>query len=162
VTLGREMNGFDPGAGFFDAICQDPELAHLKLIAEPWDVGQGGYNLGRFPAAFSEWNDRFRDGLRRYWRGDPAMRSDVAARLARSMLTSLLTALGTPMLLSGDEYGRTQQGNNNAYCQDNDLSWFDWRAARSHEGRALTDFAGRLAGLRRTYPTLRCSQYLGG
>ena len=238
-TLGREPLGFDGGAGFFDALMQDPVLSTLKLIAEPWDIGPGGYQLGHFPSGFAEWNDRFRDGLRRYWRGDPNMRPDVAARLSgsgdifdtharrpwasvnyiashdgmtlndlvtysrkhneangehgqdgapdehssncgaegptndaeitklrerlkRSMLVSVLTALGTPMILSGDEYGRTQGGNNNAYCQDNEISWFDWEAAGSEQGRTLTSFVGRLAQIRKDYPTLRCRAFLGG
>ena len=84
ATLGREAYGFDPGAGFFDALRQDPTLAGVKLIAEPWDVGPGGYQLGRHPAGFAEWNDRFRDGIRRFWRGDPGLRAEIAARLAGS------------------------------------------------------------------------------
>jgi len=239
TTLGREPLGFDTGAGFFDALMQDPELASLKLIAEPWDVGPGGYQLGHFPSGFAEWNDRFRDGLRRYWRGDPGMRPDVAARMSgsgdifdtrarrpwssinyiashdgmtlndlvsyaskhneangednhdgngdehsanwgaegesddpdirerrrrlqRSMLTSVLTALGTPMVLSGDEYGRTQKGNNNAYCQDNETSWFAWNLARSEEGEAQCRFFSRLTKIRAAYPTLRCRSFLSG
>jgi len=238
-SLGREPLGFDTGAGLFDALMQDPTLSNLKLIAEPWDLGPGGYQLGHFPAGFAEWNDRFRDGLRRYWRGDNGMRPDVAARLSgsgdlfdtrarrpwasvnyiashdgltlndlvtyaskhneangengndgppddyssnwghegptddadtlnlrqrvvRSMLTSAFTSLGTPMILSGDEYGRTQRGNNNAYCQDNELSWFDWKAVGSESGERLVQFVARLAQLRREYSTLRCNQFLGG
>jgi len=238
-TLGREPQGFDSGAGFFDAILQDPVLSPLKLIAEPWDLGPGGYQLGHFPTGFAEWNDKFRDDLRRYWRGDGGMRPEVAARLSgsgdifdtrtrrpwasvnyiashdgltltdlvsystkhnqangengmdgalddfssnwgqegqtndqeiiahrdrvkRAMLTSVFGALGTPMILSGDESGRTQRGNNNAYCQDNEISWFDWNAAHSESGEALARFVARLAELRRAYPTLRCQQFLGG
>jgi glycogen operon protein len=237
-TLGREPLGFDTGSGFFDSLMQDPVLSTLKLIAEPWDVGPGGYQLGHFPPAFAEWNDKYRDSLRRYWRGDGGMRPDVAARLtgsgdifdtrarrpwssvnyiashdgmtladivtysrkhneangedgkdgspedfsnnwgaegptqdqgivehrrrvARSMLTSVLTSLGTPMVLAGDEYGRTQGGNNNAYCQDNETSWFDWKAARSDAGEALAAFLSRLTSIRRDYPTLRCRRFLG-
>ena len=238
-TLGREPLGFDTGAGFFDAIRQDPVLSTLKLIAEPWDLGPNGYQLGHFPAGFAEWNDRFRDDLRRYWRGDSDMRRDVAARLSgsgdlfdthtrrpwasinyiashdgmtlvdlvsfaskhneangengsdgapedfssnwghegptddanvtalrdritRAMLTSVFASLGTPMLLSGDEYGRTQRGNNNAYCQDNEISWFDWRAAHSDKGEALARFIARLVQLRKDYPALRCNRFLSG
>ncbi|MBV8581487.1 MAG: glycogen debranching protein GlgX, partial [Candidatus Eremiobacteraeota bacterium] len=84
VTLGREGHGFDPGSGFFDAACQDPVLSRVKLIAEPWDTGPGGYRLGQHPPGFAEWNDRFRDGLRRFWRGSDGQRSDFAARLAGS------------------------------------------------------------------------------
>ena len=82
VTLGREANGFDPGSGFFDALRQDPVLADVKLISEPWDIGAGGYQLGNHPAGFAEWNDRFRDGIRRFWRGDAGQRAELAARLA--------------------------------------------------------------------------------
>lgn len=84
TILGREANGFDPGAGFFDALCQDPLLAGIKMIAEPWDIGPGGYQLGRYPPGFAEWNDRFRDGVRRFWRGDEGLRPELAARIAGS------------------------------------------------------------------------------
>jgi glycogen operon protein len=238
LTLGRESWGFDPQAAFFDVLRQDPVLSPLKLITEPWDVGPGGYQLGHFPPGFSEWNDRYRDGIRRYWRGDSAMRPEVAARLSgsgdlfdprkkrphasinylashdgftlqdlvsyetkhneangednqdgtsenystnygaegptedktilayrqrvkRAMLATLFGSQGTPMLLMGDECGRSQNGNNNAYCQDDELSWFDWSLAQSDEGEALTDFIRRLIDLRRRYPTLRCDRYLG-
>src|SRR5215470_5705608 len=232
VTLGREAHGFDPGSGFFDALRQDPVLTRVKLISEPWDLGPGGYQLGQHPPGFAEWNDRFRDGVRRYWRGDPGQRADVAARLAgssdlfdrqarrpwasinfvtshdgftladlvsyaerhneangednndghpenhsanwgvegptddptildtrarvqRALLATLLLAQGTPMLLGGDEFGRTQRGNNNAYCQDNEISWFDWRQAASDEGRRLTAFVQRLVALRHRHAVLR-------
>jgi glycogen operon protein len=228
TTLGREDNGFDPGAGFFDALLQDPVLSRLKLISEPWDLGPGGYQLGRQPFCFAEWNDRFRDCVRRYWRGESNLRPELAsrlsgsadlfdhdgrepwasinfvtshdgmtlddlvsyaakhneangengndgipddysanwgvegptaepaigalrARLKRSMLMTFIGAFGTPMLLGGDEFGRTQQGNNNAYCQDNALSWFDWKLAESKEGRALTQFVQRLVALRHKF-----------
>ncbi|MDP9139769.1 MAG: glycogen debranching protein GlgX, partial [Pseudomonadota bacterium] len=197
VTLGREANGFDPGSGFFDALMQDPVLSQVKLISEPWDVGPGGYQLGNHPPGMAEWNGRYRDDVRRYWRGDPAARSAVAARLLgsadlfdhhrrrpwasinfvtahdgftladlvsygekqnqangednndgsndnfshhwgeegssddpavigrrdrlmRSLLTTLLVSHGTPMILAGDEFAHSQNGNNNAYCQDNE------------------------------------------
>ena len=229
TTLGREDNGFDPGAGFFDALLQDPVLSRLKLISEPWDLGPGGYQLGRQPSCFAEWNDRFRDCVRRYWRGQSNMRPELAsrlsgsadyfdrdgrkpwasinfvtshdgmtlddlvsyaakhneangengsdgipedysanwgiegpaadaeigalrARLKRSMLMTLIGAFGTPMLLGGDEFGRTQEGNNNAYCQDNALSWFDWKLAESEDGRALMRFVQRLMALRHSFP----------
>jgi glycogen operon protein len=238
-TLGRELHGFDPGSGFFDAIRQDPVLSRLKLIAEPWDIGPGGYQLGRHPPGFSEWNDRFRDGVRRFWRGDAGLRPDLAARLSgsgdlfdhrrrrpwasvnflaahdgftledqvsyterrnlingennrdghgenfsanwgvegptkdpkilalrarvkRAMLLTLLASHGTPMLLAGDEFGRTQQGNNNAYCQDNDISWLDWQRAGTPEGISLSHFIGRAAALRRRYATLRSATFLHG
>lgn len=238
LTLGREPQGFDQHSGFFDAIQQDPVLSTLKLITEPWDVGPGGYQLGGFPPGFSEWNDRYRDGLRKYWRSDSSMRPEVAARLSgsgdifdtrkrrtwstvnfmtahdgmtlhdlvsynhkhneangeenrdgtsddhstdygaegptddpeikayrelvkRSMLTSLLGSLGVPMLVMGDECGRTQQGNNNAYCQDNEVSWFDWSLTETPDGRSLIDFVGHLTKLRQEFPTLRCDKFLG-
>ena len=236
VTLGRESYGFDPGAGFFDALRQDPILTRIKLISEPWDLGPGGYQLGNHPPGFAQWNDRFRDGIRKFWRGDAGQRQDFAARLAgsgdifdrqarrpwesinyiashdgftladlvtysqrhneankeeskgeahshnwgfegptedkqiletrgrvqRSMLATLLLSLGTPMLLGGDEFGRTQRGNDNAYSQDNETSWCDWKQAYSPEGRALTAFVARLLALRRTYPVLRSRRFLHG
>lgn len=239
LTLGREDHGFDPGAAFFDVLRQDPVLGRLKLMTEPWDIGPGGYQLGNFPPSFAEWNDKYRDTVRKFWRGDPSQRGDLAARLAgsgdlfdrrarrpwasinligahdgftladtvayeqrhneangednrdghsenysrnwgaegptddpdinhararvmRSMLTTLLTSLGTPMLVAGDEFGRTQNGNNNAYCQDNEISWLDWDQARSPEGEALIDFTARLAALRRRYPMLRAGNFLYG
>lgn len=239
VTLGREPHGFDPGAGFFDALRQDPILSRKKLISEPWDIGPGGYQLGHHPPSFAEWNDRFRDGVRRYWRGDPGLRSDLAARLSgsgdlfdrrarrpwasvnfiaahdgytladivayeqkhneangednrdghsenysrnwgaegetddpeilavrarvmRSMLTTVFSALGTPMILAGDEFGRSQGGNNNAYAQDNEISWIDWDVARAEAGQALAAFTARLAEIRRAYPIVRCRRFLYG
>ncbi len=237
TTLGREHNGFEQGAGFFDALRQDPVLAATKLIAEPWDVGPGGYQLGNFPPGFAEWNDRFRDGVRRFWRGDAGQRPNIAARLTasadifehqhrrphssvnyvashdgftladlvayahkhneangednrdghseeysanwgaegptddpairtvrgrlqRAMLASVMLAQGTPMLLAGDEFGRTQSGNNNAYCQDNDIAWIDWSLAEEVDGVALSAFMGRLAQLRKSLPVLRPDTYL--
>ncbi len=239
LTLGREATGFDPGAAFFDVVRQDPILSRLKLIAEPWDVGPGGYQLGHFPPGFAEWNDKYRDTVRSYWKGDAGKRGDLAARLAgsgdlfdrrarrpwasvnflvahdgftladtvmyedrhneangednrdghdnnhsrnwgaegptddpaindargrvmRSMLTTLLTSLGTPMLVAGDEFGRTQHGNNNAYCQDNEISWLDWQAAATPEGQQQIDFTARLTELRRRYPVLRAPTFLYG
>ncbi|MBX3501676.1 MAG: glycogen debranching protein GlgX [Alphaproteobacteria bacterium] len=239
VTLGREAHGFDPRSGFFDVLRQDPVLAQVKLIAEPWDVGPGGYQLGQQPPGFAEWNDRFRDGVRRFWRGDDNMRSDFSARIAGSsdffdrrgrrpwasinyvashdgftaadivryaerhneangessndghaenyssnwgvegpsndakieairdrvlhaMLATVFLAQGTPMLLAGDEFGRSQHGNNNAYCQDNEISWLDWKLAASNKGRALSGFVARLIALRRAHPVLRCTTFLHG
>jgi glycogen operon protein len=239
VTLGREGTGFDPGSGFFDAIRQDPVLSQRKLISEPWDVGPGGYQVGNHPPGFAEWNDKFRDCVRRFWRGDAGMRAELAARIAgsaelfvrrfrrpwasanyvashdgftladvvsyehkhneangennndghnenysanqgvegpaddpdieatrarvvRSMLATLFTSLGTPMMTAGDEFGRTQRGNNNAYCQDNEISWLDWRQAESDEGRALTAFVARLSALRKHHPLLRATRFLDG
>src|SRR3954466_1945654 len=239
VTLGREAHGFDPGAGFFDALRQDPVLSRVKLISEPWDIGPGGYQLGHHPPVFGEWNDRFRDGVRRFWRGDEGQRSDFSARLAGSadifehqgrrpyasinfaachdgftlrdtvsyaerhneangednkdgtaennsanwgvegqtddpkindvrrrlqyaMLATVLLSQGTPMILGGDEFGHSQNGNNNAYCQDNETSWLSWEQANSPEGKVLTEFVGRLSALRHRYPVLRLGQYLHG
>jgi len=233
TVLGRELHGFDPNGGFFDAIRQDPVLARVKLIAEPWDIGPGGYQLGSYPHPFIEWNDRFRDGVRRFWRGDAGMTPDLAARIAgsaekfdhsgraatssvnfvtahdgftlqdvvsftvkrnwangeenrdgqsenhsdnlghegpttsravlaaralrkRNLLATLFLAQGVPMILAGDELGHSQGGNNNAYAQDNDISWLDWERADT----GLTRFIGRLAQLRRDNPVLRQRRFL--
>jgi glycogen operon protein len=234
-VLGREAHGFDPGAGFLDALRQDPVLARVKLIAEPWDIGPGGYQLGGFPHPFSEWNDRFRDGVRRLWRGDAGMTPDLAERLLgsaetfdragrpaqasvnyvtshdgftledlvsyrvkrnlangednrdghsenhsdnlgvegptddkavlaarglrkRNLLATLMLAQGLPMLLAGDELGHSQQGNNNAYAQDNELTWIDW----THADQGLVNFVARLSALRLDYPVLRQRHFLHG
>jgi len=230
-ALGREVWGFDSGAGFFDAIRQDPVLSQLKLISEPWDPGPGGYQLGHHPPPFAEWNDRYRDTVRRYWRGDPGMRPELASRLSgsadifnppsrnawssinfiashdgmtltdlvtyehkhneanrednrdgvdndfsanwgtegptadpgineirqrvtRSMLLALFLSRGTPMLLAGDEFGRSQSGNNNAYCQNNEISWLDWRQAESDAGSLLILLVGRMIAIRKTFSFL--------
>ncbi len=231
-VLARTRHGFDPHAAFFTALRQDPVLARAHLIAEPWDVGYDGYQLGRFPARWLEWNDKFRDTVRRYWlfsgeargigRGELARRftassdlfhhgarrpvssvnfiashdgmtlndlasysqrhnhangeanhdghgaevcanlgvegpSDDAAlqalrqRMRRAMVATLLLAQGTPMLCAGDEIGRTQQGNNNAYCQDNAISWLDWASA----DRDFQAFVAQVLSLRRNEPALR-------
>lgn len=235
ACLGREAYGFDPGSGFFDALLQDPVLCRVKLIAEPWDIGPGGYQLGNFPVAFSEWNDRYRDTMRRFWRGDHGMLPEFArrfhgsgdffehsgrppaasinfltshdgftlkdlvsycerhnwangeenrdghhanfsyhygvegnttdatilalrARQQRNLLTSLFLSQGVPMLLSGDETGRTQGGNNNAYCQDNPMNWFDW----SSEGmdKNLLSFTQQLIALRKRFPLLCAKRFI--
>jgi glycogen operon protein len=239
VTLGREPHGFDRSSGFFDALMQDPILAATKLISEPWDTGPGGYQLGNHPAGMAEWNGAYRDDLRKFWRGDPGMRSALAARLQGSadlfdhdgrrpweslnfvtshdgftladwvsyngkhndanreenrdgdnnnnsnnwgaegptddaainatrerikcaILTTLLFSDGTPMLTAGDENGRSQNGNNNAYCQDNDLSWFNWQQAQSATARVSRAFVGRLLRLRRECRSLRSSYFQHG
>jgi glycogen operon protein len=239
TTLGREPHGFDPGSGFFDALLQDPVLSRLKLISEPWDIGPGGYQLGNHPARFAEWNDKFRDDLRKFWKGDENMRGGFAQRMLgsaelfehhrrkpwasvnfiashdgftlrdlvsyngkhneangengndghndnasynwgcegptedaaiehtracvqRAMLASTLLAQGTPMLLAGDEFHRSQGGNNNAYCQDNAISWVDWEQARSQQGQALTAFVGRVTAIRRDFEVLRATSFLHG
>lgn len=233
TILGREAAGFDPGAGFFDALRQDPVLSRLKLISEPWDLGPGGYQLGNHPPGFAEWNGAFRDDARRFWRGDAAQRPEIArrlmgspelfdrrrrrpsasinfvtahdgftlhdlvsyaqrhnvangennhdgahddlsanwgvegetadeavnairGRLKRALLATLFVSYGTPMLLAGDEMNRTQSGNNNAYCQDNEISWLDWSAMEDGSARPLVDFVASLAAVRRRHPSL-CS-----
>ncbi len=239
LTLGRTETGFDPGHAFFDVLRQDPVLGRLKLSTEPWDIGPGGYQLGNFPPGFGEWNDKYRDTVRKFWRGDPSQRGDLAARLSgsgdlfdrrarrpwasvnllaahdgytlydtvayeqrhneankednrdghsenysrnwgaegetddeginatratvqRSMLTTLLASLGTPMLVAGDEFGRTQGGNNNAYCHDDTISWLDWSKMETQAGKSLFDFTARLTELRRRYPVLRSNTFLHG
>ena len=238
AALGRESYGFDPNSGFFDAVRQDPVLNGVKLIAEPWDVGPGGYQVGNFPPGWAELNDRFRDGVRRFWKGEEASRPDLAARLAgsadlfdrrgrrpwtsvnkvtshdgftlhdwasydekhnelngegnrdghpanfswnhgiegpttdpeiaslrerqkRNMLATLLVAHGTPLLLMGDELGRTQHGNNNAYCQDNRTSWVDWDDVAGLKAELLA-FVRRLISLRRTEAALRYPRFRHG
>jgi len=238
TTLGREAHGFDPGSGFFDAVRQDPVLSRVKLIAEPWDVGDGGYRVGGFPPGWSEWNDKYRDTVRAYWRGDDGMLPALAPRLLgsadlfdhggrdarasvnfvsahdgftladvvsydrkhneangegnadghdhnlsanngvegpsddpairarrarqqRNMLATLLFSQGTPMLLAGDEIGNSQGGNNNAYCQDNETSWLDWRHLDADQ-QALNAFVARLTALRRGHPALRQPRFLHG
>ena len=235
TTLGREPHGFDLHSGFFDAIRQDPVLSRCKLIAEPWDIGPGGYQLGGFPADWAEWNDKFRDTTRRFWRGDAHSAQELAGNFlgtasvfdhsgrkpyssvnfiaahdgfpladvtryrdkhneangesnadghghnlsdncgvegdtndtailgrralrARNMLATVFLSQGTPMLLAGDEMGRTQRGNNNAYCQDNETSWIDWDATDA----GLLAFTQRLIALRKDTPVLRQRHYLHG
>ncbi|SIQ06169.1 MULTISPECIES: glycogen debranching protein GlgX [Acidiphilium] len=239
TILGREATGFDPGSGFFDAIRQDPALARLKLISEPWDLGPGGYQVGNHPPGFSEWNAEFRDGTRRFWRGDHSQRPEIARRLMgspelfdyrrrrpsasvnfvtahdgftlhdlvsytqrhnikngennndgtdnnlsanwgvegetsdpdtalnrervkRAMLATLFVSFGVPMLLAGDEMNRTQRGNNNAYCQDNETSWVDWSGLDDGTATELAAFVGTLATLRRRYPSLRSAVFRHG
>ncbi len=241
TTLGREAHGFDPNSGFFDAIRQDPVLSRMKLISEPWDIGPGGYQLGNHPPGFAEWNDRFRDGIRRFWRGDHGQRPELAARLMgssdlfekrwrkawasvnyaashdgytltdvvsynerhnlangednndghgenlsnnwgvegetddaaitqirervkRALLMTVMTSHGTPMLLGGDEMGRTQMGNNNAYCQDNETSWVDWSALQDAESPALAlyRFTAGLIAARKAHLSLRSIRFLHG
>lgn len=236
TILAREHYGFDEQSGFLKSVMQDPLLSSVKLIAEPWDCGPGGYQVGGFPPGWAEWNDKFRDTARDYWRGE-APAAALAPRLSasgdvfnrqgrrawasvnfitahdgftlndwasyndkhneangednrdghsdnrswncgaegptddetilslrerqkRNMLATLLLAQGTPMLLAGDEFGRTQNGNNNAYCQDNEISWVHW----DHDEAAqhLRAFTQRLLELRRTTPTLRRSRFLTG
>ncbi len=235
-TLAREDGGFDRMAAFFDLVAQDPVVSRAKLIAEPWDVGQAdSYDLGQFPPLWSEWNGRYRDVMRDFWRSHDGLIGEFAARLSgssdlfsaagrrptasvnlitvhdgftltdlvsydtkhneangeanadgsndnrswncgvegpstdqdvldlrarqsRAMLTTLMLSFGVPMLLGGDELGRTQQGNNNAYCQDNAISWFDWSAP----DKELTAFTKKLIALRRAHPVFRRRRFLTG
>jgi isoamylase len=236
TILAREVYGFDDQSGFLKSVDQDPLLSTIKLIAEPWDTGPGGYQVGKFPPGWAEWNDKFRDVVRDYWRGE-ASPAALAPRLLasgdlfnengrrtwasvnfitahdgftlndwasyndkhnaangednndgssnnhswncgvegptddktilslrnrqkRNMLATLLFSQGTPMILGGDEFGRTQKGNNNAYCQDSDISWFDWNL--TDDGKELLAFTKRLIRLLRDYPILRRSRFLTG
>jgi isoamylase len=235
TILAREPNGFDERSGFLMACSQDPCLATVKLIAEPWDIGPGGYQVGGFPPGWAEWNDKFRDTVRDYWRGhthagdmarrvhgsgdiydregrrpwasvnfiaahdgftmkdlvsyeikhneangedgrdgsddnrswncgaegpteDPEINT-LRARQMRNMLSTLFLSQGLPMLLAGDEFGRSQNGNNNAYCQDNELNWLSWD--RDEQSEAILSFARGLTGLRADHPALRYGRFLG-
>jgi isoamylase len=236
TILAREPNGFDNRSGFLKACCQDPVLATVKLIAEPWDTGPGGYQVGGFPPGWAEWNDKFRDPVRSFWKGgstaseltkrltasgeifnyegrrpwssinfvtahdgftlndvvtyndkhneangennadggeqnyswncgvegptdDPEI-NKLRARQLRNLLGTLLLSQGTPMLLAGDEFGRTQNGNNNAYCQDNEISWLNWdlKEKTAH----LIEYVQRLTNFRHKYPILRRNLFLTG
>ena len=236
TILAREPDGFDNQSGFLKACHQDPVLRTVKLIAEPWDVGPGGYQVGKFPPGWAEWNDRYRDTTRDFWRGSAAA-GDVAKSLSasadvfnhlgrrpwscinfitahdgftlndlvsyndkhnqangednndgsnenrswncgtegpsddpainalrerqkRNLLATLLLSQGTPMMLAGDEFGRTQRGNNNAYCQDNEISWLNW--IFDERGESLLKFAAQLCTLRHKYPILRRNRFLTG
>jgi isoamylase len=238
TILAREPDGFDEGGGFLDACRQDPVLSQVKLIAEPWDIGPGGYQVGRFPPGWAEWNDKFRDTVRAYWKGDEGKLPDLARRITgsgdlfnrrgrkpwasvnfitahdgftlqdlvsyndkhneangegnrdghsnnhssnygvegptedpdivalrerqkRNLLATLLLSQGTPMLLAGDEFGRTQNGNNNTYCQDNELNWLDWPAVAAG-GQEQIDFVRKLIALRKAYPILHRGRFLTG
>jgi isoamylase len=238
TTLARVESAFDEQSSFLDAVAQDPVLSRVKLIAEPWDSGPGGYRLGGFPPGWAEWNDRYRDTVRRYWRGEPRLLPDVASRLAgssdlfdrrgrrpwasinfvtahdgftlhdlvsydhkhnhanqeqnrdghepnyswnfgiegptddpdvvaarfqqmRNLVASLLLSQGVPMLLAGDEIARTQEGNNNAYCQDNETSWVDWQE-RSGPARDLQGFVRTLIRLRREHIVFHRNRFFHG
>ena len=228
-TLARELHAVSKLSSFFDTIHQDPTLADVKLIAEPWDVGEGGYQVGNFPVLWAEWNGKYRDTVRRFWKGDSGLLSDFAYRLTgssdlyqmdgrspyasinfitahdgftlcdlvsynekhneangdnnndgtnnndswnmgaegptddpaintlrerqmRNFLATLILSQGVPMLCGGDEIARSQGGNNNAYCQDNEISWFDWNLTPSRE--RLLEFTAKLIHLRRDHPNL--------
>ncbi len=236
TILAREPNGFDNQSGFLKSVCQDPVLATAKLIAEPWDCGPGGYQVGAFPPGWSEWNDQFRDDVRDFWRAEvpaavlaprltasgdrfnhqgrrpsacvnfitahdgftlndlvsyndkhndangednrdghshnrswncgvegpteDAAITQLRERQMRNFLGTLLLSQGTPMLLAGDEMARTQQGNNNAYCQDNEISWLNWNV--SDRGTAQIRFVQKLCQLRHEHPALRRGRFLTG
>jgi len=229
-ALARELFAVDRLSAFFDVLRQDPVLSHVKLIAEPWDLGSGGYQVGNFPVGWTEWNDKYRDTMRAYWKGDGGLIGEFAQRLTgssdlynrsgrrphasinfiaahdgmtladvvsyndkhnqangednrdghghnlswncgaegptedpavlalrarqqRNFIASLLLSQGVPMLLAGDELGRSQQGNNNAYCQDNQLSWVDWTPSPAQT--SLLEFTRRLTALRAAHPVFR-------
>jgi glycogen operon protein len=236
TILGREVHGFDKSNGFLDAILQDPILNSVKVIAEPWDIGPGGYQLGGFPSPWSEWNDRYRDTVRRYWRGDKGLLPEFARRIhgssdifeqsgrqpfasinflcshdgntlhdlvsyqdrhneangennrdghsdnfannhgvegetndkdiltlrlrqIKNMLATLMLSQGVPMLLAGDEVGRSQKGNNNAYCQDNAINWLSWDDNALY-AEQLTPFLASLSQLRKRFPMLAYDRFI--
>jgi len=238
TTLARDANGVNKLHAFFEIIHQDPVLSQVKLIAEPWDVGEGGYQVGNFPVLWAEWNGKYRDAIRSFWKGDEGKIGEVAYRLTgspdlyqhdgkrpyasinfvtshdgftltdlvsynekhneangeknhdgdnnnvswnhgvegpsddpeintlrerqrRNFLTTLLVSQGVPMLLGGDEFGRTQKGNNNAYCQDNELSWLNWEK-RDEKQKALFEFTRRLIQLRHQHPVFRRPKFFQG
>ncbi|POX59061.1 glycogen debranching enzyme GlgX [Streptomyces sp. Ru62] len=237
ATLARQFHEVDRLSAFFDLIQQDPVISRVKLIAEPWDVGEGGYQVGNFPPLWSEWNGKYRDAVRDFWRAEPGSLGEFASRLTgssdlyqhsrrrprasvnfvtahdgftlrdlvsyndkhnedngeenrdgeshnrswncgaegetddpavlelrarqqRNLLATLLLSQGIPMLCHGDELGRTQRGNNNAYCQDNEISWVDWDL--TDEQRALAGFTRRLIALRAAHPVLRRRRFFRG
>ncbi len=235
TILAREPYGFDQQSGFLRAVGQDPVLSHVKLIAEPWDCGPGGYQVGGFAPGWAEWNDRYRDTIRDYWKGEEGKLPEVATRLTGSadffnhrgrqtwasvnfitahdgfclndlvtynekhneangednkdgssdnrswncgvegptddeeinalrerqicnMMGTLLLSRGIPMIVAGDEFGRTQGGNNNAYCQDNEISWLNWEMG--DKGQRLLNFVQHVAALRHKYPVLHRTRWL--
>ncbi|MCX6464558.1 MAG: glycogen debranching protein GlgX [Pseudonocardiales bacterium] len=236
-SLARQFHEVDRLAAFFELVNQDPVVSQVKLIAEPWDVGDGGYQVGGFPPLWTEWNGKYRDTVRDFWRGEPSSLGEFAARFTgssdlyeadnrrpiasinfvtahdgftlqdlvsynekhneangednrdgeshnrswncgaegptddvdvyalrerqkRNIMTTLLLSQGVPMIAHGDELGRTQQGNNNVYCQDNELSWVDW--ARAREQDVLTGFTARLTRLRAEHPIFRRQRFFQG
>ena len=236
-ALARELHEVDKLGAFFDIIHQDPVLSQVKLIAEPWDLGEGGYQVGNFPIGWVEWNDKYRDGVRAYWNGEGGLIDDLAYRLTgssdfyersgrrpyssvnfvtahdgftlhdlvsyndkhneanleygqdgaddnlswncgvegptddpevnalrarqkRNLLATLLLSQGVPMLLAGDEMGRSQQGNNNPYCQDNEISWVNWDLQA--EDQELLAFVRRMIQLRRQHPVFRRRHFFQG
>ncbi|HEY1272292.1 MAG TPA: glycogen debranching protein GlgX, partial [Terriglobales bacterium] len=237
ATLARELHEVDRLGAFLDIIHQDPILSQTKLIAEPWDLGEGGYQVGKFPVGWTEWNDRYRDAVRAFWKGDGGLIGELAYRLtgssdlyersgrrpyasinfvtahdgftlrdlvsynekhneanleenrdgsnnnlswncgaegptgdpainslrlrqSRNLLATVLLSQGIPMLVAGDEVGRTQQGNNNAYCQDNEISWLNWDLASAHQD--LLAFVQRAIMLRKRHPVFRKRNFFHG
>jgi glycogen operon protein len=237
ATLARQFHEVDRLSAFFDIVHQDPVISQVKLIAEPWDLGDGGYQVGGFPSLWTEWNGRYRDTVRDFWRGEPATLPEFASRLTgssdlyehsgrmpsasinfvtahdgftladltsynekhneangednkdgenhnrswncgvegptddpeirelrarqrRNLLVTLMLSQGVPMIAHGDEIGRTQEGNNNAYCQDNELSWMDWEL--DDERAALLQFARHAVRLRRDHPILHRRRFFDG
>ena len=237
ATLARELHEVDRLGAFLDIIHQDPVLSQVKLIAEPWDLGEGGYQVGKFPVGWAEWNDRYRDAVRSYWKGDGNLIGELAYRITgssdlyaqsgrrpyasvnfvtahdgftlqdlvsynskhneangegnrdgtennrswncgtegftddpeinrlraqqkRNLMATLLLSQGVPMLLAGDELGRTQHGNNNAYCQDNEISWLDW--APEHIDNQTLAFVRQLLALRKQHPVFRRRKFFQG
>jgi len=237
VSLARNHGGFNKLHPFFEIIQQDPVLSRVKLIAEPWDVGEGGYQVGNFPAPWSEWNGKYRDAARGFWKGDEGRIGEMGYRLTgspdlyhhngrrpsasinfvtshdgftlndlvsynekhnelnrdgnndgdnnnlswncgvegptddpqinalrerqrRNLLTTLFLSQGVPMLLGGDEWGRTQKGNNNAYCQDNEISWFDWR--HDEKQKQFLEFTRKLIWFREAHPVFRRPKFFQG
>lgn len=236
-ALARELHEVDKLGAFFDIIHQDPVISQVKLIAEPWDLGEGGYQVGNFPVLWAEWNGQYRDTVRRFWRGDPGQISDMAYRITgssdlyehtgrrpyasinyvtshdgftlndlvsynkkhneangednrdgtddnisfnfgvegsskdpdvrelrerqkRNFIATLFLSQGVPMLLAGDEIGRTQKGNNNAYCQDNEISWINWETDRS--GKELLGFTRSLIRFYQSHPIFRRRKFFQG
>ncbi len=236
-TLARELHDVDKLSAFFDIIHQDPVLSQVKLIAEPWDLGEGGYQVGNFPPGWAEWNGKYRDAIRRYWKGDGGLLGEMAYRLSgssdlyeasgrrpfasinfvtahdgftlrdlvsydqkhneangennrdgtddnlswncgvegptdnpailelrerqkRNFLATLLLSQGVPMICGGDEVGRTQHGNNNAYCQDSEISWFDWNLDRSSQ--QLLAFTRQVIQLQQEHPVFQRRRFFQG
>jgi len=176
-TLARELHDVDKLSAFFDLVQQDPVVSQVKLIAEPWDVGEGGYQVGNFPGLWTEWNGQYRDTVRDYWRGQPATLGEFASRLTGS--SDLYEATGRRpsasinfvtahdgftlrdlVIAHGDEIGRTQNGNNNVYCQDGPIAWMDWELAEKNPD--LLEFTRRVIALRSTHPVFRRRRFFAG
>ena len=168
ATLARELHEVDRLGAFLDIIHQDPVLSQVKLIAEPWDLGEGGYQVGKFPVGWAEWNDRYRDATdnNRSWNcgvegptDDPAVNA-LRSQQKRNFLATLFLSQGVPMMLSGDSIGHTQQGNNNAYCQDNELSWIHWNLGEAEQ--ELLAFTRRMIALRKSHPVFQRRNFFQG